>query len=75
MYPFSITLYIYDGGIKGLSPKYNGLDQLLEWFILPVLLLLAVAGIRAASSSPWYWRTQGSTQMAGWCLRKAKVLK
>lgn len=26
-----ICLYICDGGIKGLSPKYNG----LEWFILP----------------------------------------
>lgn len=30
-----ICVYIRDGGIKGLSSKQNGLEQLLEWFILP----------------------------------------
>lgn len=36
-YPFSIVLYLCDGGIKGPSPTYNGLEQLLEWFVLSVL--------------------------------------
>lgn len=64
-----ICLYICDGGIKGLSPKYNG----LEWFILPISANSAsFAGIRVAGSSLGSQRTQGRVQLVGLVLERSK---
>lgn len=65
----STCLYISEGAVKGRSPKYNGLEQLVAWFRLPVPATSAFSCWRKIC-----WRTRGSVQMAGSLLERGKVL-
>lgn len=63
-----ICLSMCDGRIKGLPSKHNGLELMLEWFILAVP---AVSAFNCCQQ-PLVLRTQGSAQVAGLVLERSK---